>query len=224
MPSIHVPGQASHAAAVQPHWSAGGGISATEKAAVVLDSITRLREHWRDDPRGRHPLLPPASVVATTIVGGQWPVSYADSCRVDCHISYLPEQADADGYGSDLERTFTQWVLAHAGLDPWLSEHPPTVTWSIDVPPTEVPVDHPVVAVLSAVNLDLGHTGAVFGADFWHDGATFSRAAGIPSVVYGPGDVRLAHAADEFVPVSDLVASAAGFALAAMRFCGVEED
>ncbi len=40
---------------------------------------------------------------------------------------------------------------------------------------------------------------------------------------YGPGDLHLAHGADEHVPVSELVACAQGIAIAiaAMRFCGV---
>jgi acetylornithine deacetylase len=224
MPTVRIPGQAGHAAAVQPHWSAGGAVSATEKASVVLDAIARLRQHWHDDPRGRHPLLPPASVVATTIGGGQWPVSYADSCQIACHISYLPGQADAQGYGSAVEQAFVDWIRRHAATDPWLAENPPAVEWSIDVPPTEVTAAHPIVDVLTRTNGDLHRDAPIFGADFWHDGATLARAAGIPSVVYGPGDVRLAHAVDEFVPVADLVGCAQGLALAAMRFCGVDED
>lgn len=221
--TIHVPGRAGHATAVQPHWSMGGAVSAAEKAAVVLDAVTRLRQHWHDDPRDRHPLLPPASVVATSITGGQWPVSYADTAQVACHLAYLPGQADADGYGSLVEATFTDWVVRHAATDPWLAAHPPTVEWSIDVPPAECSPEHPLVDTLARVNHDLAQPGGVCGADFWHDGATFSRAAGIPSVAYGPGDVRMAHAVDEFVPVADLTAAAQGLALAAMRFCGVQE-
>ena len=44
--------------------------------------------------------------------------------------------------------------------------------------------------------------------------------AGIPSVCYGPGDIYLAHGADERVPIAELVACAQGIALAALRFCG----
>ncbi|MBA2696939.1 MAG: M20/M25/M40 family metallo-hydrolase [Actinobacteria bacterium] len=223
MPTVRVPGRSGHVTAVQPHWSQGGAVSAAEKAAVVLEAVSRLRQHWHDDPRGRHPLLPPASVVATTITGGQWPVSYAASVDIACHLAYLPGQADADGYGSRVETAFTDWVVRHAATDPWLDAHPPTVSWSVDVPPAECPPNHPVVDILSRTNQDLGRPTGVFGADFWHDGATFSQAAGIPSVVYGPGDVRLAHAIDEFVPIGELTAAAQGLALAAMRFCGVQE-
>jgi acetylornithine deacetylase len=51
---------------------------------------------------------------------------------------------------------------------------------------------------------------AALGADtpadlaFWTEAAIFS-AAGIDCVVYGPGDIALAHAPDEHVPVADLL-------------------
>lgn len=221
MPTIRVVGQSGHAAAVQPHWSESGAISAVEKSAFVLHAITRMRQQWRDDPRMHHALLPPPSVVATLIEGGQWQVSYADSVSIGCHMTYLPGQADQDGYGSDVERAFTRAIHHAASLDPWLAEHPPVVDWSIDVPPSEVPLDHPLVEVLNRVTTDLCQPGEIFGADFWHDGASFTRA-GIPTVVFGPGDVRMAHAVDESVPVADLVAAAQGIAVGAMRFCGTE--
>jgi acetylornithine deacetylase/succinyl-diaminopimelate desuccinylase-like protein len=40
-------------------------------------------------------------------------------------------------------------------------------------------------------------------------------------VNYGPGDIYLAHAVDERVPIAELVACAQGIAVAAMRFCSV---
>lgn len=221
MPSIHVEGRAGHAAAVQPDWSEGGAVSATEKAAVVLEAVAALRRRWRDDPALRHPLLPPPTVVATTISGGQWPVSYAANCRVDCHLSYLPAQADDDGYGTAVEKEVAEWVAKATADDAWLAEHPPRVEWTLDVPPSEVARDEPVVRVLEGVERDLGRASEVTGTDFWFDGATFKRAGGIPSVAYGPGDVRMAHAVDEYVPVADLVAAAQGLALAVMRFSGL---
>jgi acetylornithine deacetylase len=42
--------------------------------------------------------------------------------------------------------------------------------------------------------------------------------AGIPTVLYGPGDVRRAHRPDEFVPIDDLLTVARVIALTALRF------
>ncbi len=52
--------------------------------------------------------------------------------------------------------------------------------------------------------------------DFWTEAALFAAGdngnAGLPAVVLGPGDIAQAHAADEFVAVSQLEACAAAYA------------
>jgi acetylornithine deacetylase len=53
--------------------------------------------------------------------------------------------------------------------------------------------------------------------------ATWYEQKGIPSVVYGPGDLRLAHAANESVSVDETIAACKAFALLAMDWCGVDE-
>ena len=217
LPSIQIKGQAGHAAAVQPHWRSLGAISAIEKAAPVLAAVVRLRETWRDEPQHQHQYLPAGTVVATTITGGQWLVSYADSCRIDCHISYLPGQADDDGYGTLVEEEFVNWLHRSTAGDPWLAAYPPTVTWSIDVPPAEISPDEPVVRAVQDALQYLGLNGRLFGCDYWHDGATFTLA-GIPTLVFGPGHVSSAHTPDEHVSVDQLVIAAQALALAAIRF------
>jgi acetylornithine deacetylase len=44
---------------------------------------------------------------------------------------------------------------------------------------------------------------------------------GIPTVVFGPGDIRDAHAPDESVAIDDLVTAARVIAVTAMRVCGL---
>ncbi|WP_256757932.1 M20 family metallopeptidase [Cohnella sp. WQ 127256] len=43
-------------------------------------------------------------------------------------------------------------------------------------------------------------------------------AAGIPSVLYGPGSINVAHAPDEFVPMDEVIQAARVYALMAYRF------
>ena len=45
----------------------------------------------------------------------------------------------------------------------------------------------------------------------------------IPTVLFGPGDVRVAHMPDEYVPIDDLRVAAETLIVAALRFCGVRE-
>jgi acetylornithine deacetylase len=37
----------------------------------------------------------------------------------------------------------------------------------------------------------------------WTDAALLN-AAGIPTICFGPGDIALAHAAEEFVPIAEI--------------------
>lgn len=195
-------------------------MNAIEKAAYLVDAIRRLREDWSLRPR--HPFLSPASCVPTMVRGGEWMVSYPAKCRLDCHIEYLPAQADDRGWGSLVEREFEECIARAAAADPWLNEHPPQVQWLVGgVPPAEVALTEPIVTALLDAEAGLGRTPRIGGLDNWHDGAMLIVEAGIPAVCYGPGDVHLAHAADERVPVDDLVACAQGIAVAAMRFCGL---
>jgi acetylornithine deacetylase len=223
--TIEVPGRPGHAEVAQPHWREGGAVNAIEKATLVLDEIRRLREDWRSRDDLRHPLLSPSDMVPTVIAAGEWPVTYPASCRLTCGVLYLPAQADADGWGSDVEEEVRERVLQAAQADDWLAEHPPTIAWSAGVMPMEIPADEPIVTTVLGASRDVGRPGGLAGLDSWYDGATFTRFAGTPSVAFGPGgldgDRTVAHTIDEFVPVDDLVACAQAIALAAIRFCGL---
>ena len=60
--------------------------------------------------------------------------------------------------------------------------------------------------------------GGPYGSDLRH-----YAAAGIPTLQYGPGDVRHAHASDEQVEVADLERCARVYALLALRRCGTRD-
>jgi len=218
--SVTIEGRGGHAGIARSHHADGGAVNAVEKAAYLLEAMRRLNDEWA--LRQPHPYLPPAECVPTAIHGGEWRVSHPARCRIDCHFEYLPAQADERGWGTLVEREYEDWLARAAAADPWLREHPPRVEWLPGaVPPAEVDAGEPIVATLLAAQRDLGREVRLGGLDNWSDAATLITEGGIPAVNYGPGDVRLAHAADEHVGIDELVACAQGVALAAMRFCGV---
>jgi acetylornithine deacetylase len=219
LPTILVEGRSGHAGIAPRHPDDGGPVNAIEKMAILLEAVRRLRDEWNLRPR--HPYLSPAEVVPTMVAGGEWVVSYPASCRLDCHIEYLPEWADESGYGSRVEREFEDWIARAAASDPWLREHPPKIEWLIGgVPPAEVDPDDAIVQIALAAARAIGRPSELGGLDNWHDGATLIVEAGIPAICLGPGDIHLAHTTDESVPIADLVDCAKAIAVTAMRFCG----
>jgi len=221
MPTVTVVGRSGHAGVGQSSPSEGGAVNAIEKAALVLGALGRLRDEWTTRDDHQHPHLSPGTIVPTVVSGGEWIVSYPASCRIRFHVSYLPVHADSGGWGTAVEEEFEACVARAAAADAWLAEHPPVVEWATEVPATEVPGDHPIVAATLGAAADVGRPGRVSGMDSWHDGATFTRFGGTPCVCFGPGDLAVAHTVDEFVPVEDLVACAQAIAVAAIRYCGV---
>ena len=218
--TIEVPGRPGHAEIAQPHWREGGAVNAIEKATIVLGEIQRLRKDWRAREDYRHPYLSAPDMVPTVIAGGEWPVTYPSSCRMTCGVLYVPAQADAAGWGSEVEREVTDRLLRAAAVDDWLAENPPSITWSTGVMSMEISSEEPIVTTALAASEDLGRPSKLAGLDSWYDGATFTLLGGTPAIGFGPSAIGGAHTIDEFVPVDELVACAQALALSALRFCG----
>ena len=221
-PTVTVPGRPGHAEMAQPHWRDGGAVNAIEKMGVVLEAIRLLREEWRGRPDKQHPHLSPGDIVPAIISGGEWVVTYPSSCTLVSELMYLPGNADADGWGTEVEREVTWWIERHCADDDWLAENPPRIEWSLDIPPYEVDPGHAIVSTMLEASAAVGEPSELGGLDSWFDAASFSRFGGTPCIGWGPRDIAWAHTIDEYVPVDDLVRCAQGLAVAAIRYCGVD--
>lgn len=51
----------------------------------------------------------------------------------------------------------------------------------------------------------------------------YFHSAGIPTVIYGPGDLLMAHRVDEYVEIGQLITAAQVYALTAMRLLGMRD-
>jgi succinyl-diaminopimelate desuccinylase len=86
-------------------------------------------------------------------------------------------------------------------------------------PSVEIDPAHPVVEALAAAHTAVrGEPARYGGVPGATDGTILTRDAGIPTVVYGPGGKWIAHQADEFVEVDDIVACARVYAFAASAY------
>ena len=69
--------------------------------------------------------------------------------------------------------------------------------------PSDVSVDAPVVTMLRKAAVAAGEDPSIEGMSAWTDAAVLN-SAGIPAICFGPGDIGLAHAAEEFVPIDEI--------------------
>jgi acetylornithine deacetylase/succinyl-diaminopimelate desuccinylase-like protein len=98
------------------------------------------------------------------------------------------------------------------------------VTMQHEREPFETPPDDPaVVAVAEAHHAVTGSPAEVIGLRIVGDANLYVHGSGVPTFYYGPSN-ETAHADEEWVSVARLADAARVYALAALRYCGVEQD
>jgi acetylornithine deacetylase len=198
---IEVTGRAAHGSRPQL------GVDAIVKTGPVLTELGAL-----DAALGErtHPLLGRGSVHASVIEGGAELSSYPASCVLGLERRTLPGETAAD-----VEAELGLLLGRCRAIDPELEAEQRTL---LVREPFEIPQDAEIVELVLACAADeLGARPAIAGASYWAD-AAFIAAAGIPTVMFGPGGEG-AHAAEEWVSVPDTVAVARVLTDVARRLC-----
>jgi acetylornithine deacetylase len=80
-----------------------------------------------------------------------------------------------------------------------------------------VPASAAIVRALSQSLASCGVRESIAGMTAWTDAALLN-AAGIPAICFGPGDIGVAHAATEFVPVKEIETATQVLADLALRW------
>lgn len=190
---ITVAGRAAHGS--RPHL----GVDAIVKTGPILTALCALDQALAERT---HPLLGRPSVHASLISGGEELSSYPASCTVSVERRTLPGETAAD-----VEREIEALVDGDAAHELTLVREPFAIA-----------ADHPLVtAVRGAAGRAIGEEPPLTGASYWADSA-FIAAAGIPTVLFGPGGAG-AHAAEEWVSLSDTAAVARTLTELARDFC-----
>lgn len=138
--------------------------------------------------RRRHELLGRPTVNVGTILGGVQPNIVPDRCVVEVDRRTIPGETEA-GVRREIRRLLRRHRVAARVAR--LRQGP--------CPPLETDIRQPMVeAFLRAA----GQTGPV-GVDYFCDAAILAKG-GIPSVVFGPGDIAQAHTAEEWLSLGEL--------------------
>jgi acetylornithine deacetylase len=174
------------------------GIDAIRHAALVLAELDRFESEVLT---GRtHPLLGRASLHASTIAGGIGMSTYPDHCRLAIERRTLPGETT-----DQVLREIHEACDRVKARDPRLDA---AVRLIAAQAASDVARDAPVVKMLERALARENLPAPVEGLSAWTDAALLNEA-GIPAVCFGPGDIGLAHAAEEYVPLSDIERAAA---------------
>jgi acetylornithine deacetylase len=169
------------------------GIDAITHAGLVLadlEKLERTREHGT-----RHSLLGRGSLHASVIRGGVGMSTYPEECVLSIERRTLPGET-ADTAVKEIEAA----CAAVRARDPRLDA---MITQTTSQLPSDVPTNAPIVQRLQRALEHEGVPVSIEGMSAWTDAALLN-AAGIPTICFGPGDIALAHAAEEFVPIPEI--------------------
>ena len=194
---LTVPGRAAHASQRRE------GVSALDNLYVVLRSLEAdetARNGAETDPLMTALGLPYPTIVGI-VAGGEWASTVLDRVVADGRYGVRLGQSPADA-AADLRRA----IDAANASDPFLREHPATVEIvGGQFGSGRVPSDHDLPVGLADVAESLtGRRPALLGEPYGADMRLFINEGGTPCVMYGPGDVKVAHSADEHVPLNEV--------------------
>jgi acetylornithine deacetylase len=204
---VEIRGRATHGS------MAGYGISAIdlyEHLRAVLRDLDARRNTDPPEPFGERPW--PISV--GMIQAGDWSSTVPDLLVAEGRFGVMPGESFADATA-----VFEKAVASVE--DPWLREHPIEVHWQGgQFAAGALPSGHPfgdevATAIEGAGGAPPRFVGAPYGSDLRQ-----YAAVGIPTVQFGPGDIRQAHAVNENVAIGEVVRCADTYVQLLLSRCG----
>jgi len=198
---VAVRGRAAHGS----RWDVG--VDAIRHAGLLLAALDALDAELL--PTREHALLGRPSLHASTITGGIGLSTYPDRCHFTIERRTIPGETTA-AVMAEIEHAFAHVRAQRPELDA-------SVSLIFEQPPSDVPLEAPIVRALDSALRACGEEVTVTGMSAWTDAAILNEA-GIPAICFGPGDIALAHAAEEFVRVDEIERATLVLAALAMEW------
>jgi acetylornithine deacetylase len=189
------------------------GVDAIRHAGLVLAELDRF--DTAELPKRSHPLLGRPSIHASLIDGGSGMSTYPDRCTLRLERRTIP------GETPDQVRREIESLCTKAGA--MRENFRADVSVTLSQEPSDVRPGAPIVRALDAAMRDVGEIPRVEGMSAWTDAALLN-AAGIPAICFGPGDMGLAHAAEEWVSVDEIERATQVLARLALTWTGEPRD
>ena len=211
---VTIPGKAAHGA------MRFEGVDPLEKFLLVYQAILDLEIIRNKD--ADHPMFAnypvPYPICVGKIQGGVWASTVAETLTFEGRYGVKIGEDPATA-----KRQLEEFLFTAVQDDPWLQENPPVLEWwGAQFDPAEIPVEHAIVRKTAVSFQEItGQAPQFQGMPYGADMRLLVNVGGIPTIMFGPGDVRKAHQPDEHVPLADLKTCTRTLALTILRFCQV---
>jgi acetylornithine deacetylase len=210
--TLEVPGRATHASTP---YAGSSAIDAYLTIHWALAELQAERNATVEPLMREYPV--PYPLVIGRLRAGDWSSSVPDLLIADGRLGLRIEEDPADA-----RRELELRVAEVSAQDPFLREHPPVVRWSGgQFAGGHLSPGQPLRELVQQAHADvtgaapLRERGAPYGSDL-----RLYAAEGVPTLHYGPGDVRLAHGSDESVEIDEVVRVTETLVLTTLRACG----
>jgi acetylornithine deacetylase len=198
---LTVPGRAAHASQRREGVSALDNLFTLSRA---LQADEERRNGAETDPLMTDLGLPYPTIIGI-VAGGDWASTVLDRVTADGRYGVRLGQSPADA-----EAELRACIAAACAEDDFLHDHPATVEITGGrFGSARVRSDHPLPTGLATVVAEVtGRQPTMLGEQYGADMQMFVNHGDTPCVIFGPGDVRFAHSADEHVPLDEVVTCA----------------
>jgi acetylornithine deacetylase/succinyl-diaminopimelate desuccinylase-like protein len=170
------------------------GVNAIYAMASIVHAIERFHA-LLGRTAAEHPLCGRPSVCVSTIHGGVGINTVPERATIEIDRRLGPEE-QPDVAHNDL----IQFIAAQADTGNCRVEHDPPFMASGGLSDKH---NRPIAERLSKLVQQTGRRSELVGVPFGTDAAALS-AAGVPTVVFGPGSIAQAHTADEYIEIDEL--------------------
>jgi acetylornithine deacetylase len=196
------------------------GVSAIEKAILAHEAILELEKtiHARIEDPLYHHIPIPVPINIGKIAGGSWPSSVSDLVTMEGRIGVAPNETM-----EFVKDELRQCLAAVSQRDSWLRDHPVRVEffggqWI----PNFIDAQHAFVSLAeSSFQNVYGRKISIEASPWGTDGGLLGKVGGIPTIVIGPGETKVAHYPDEFIEISEMVKASQVFAHMSLDWCEV---
>lgn len=210
---LTIPGRATHAAM---RWD---GISAIEKYQIIHQAIIELEkerhslfnvEHYASSDKV-------APINIGTIKGGEWHSTVPESVTVEGRLGVFPGESILDA-----RNIFEKFIRKTSDSDPWLKENLPVIEWfEGQFESGKTDINDPIIKHLKKAYKNTTEAEPILeGVTYGSDLRLFTNHADIPAVLFGPGDVRLAHSANEYIEIEEVITSIKILSNLIINWCG----